>query len=131
MVVARYAKKHLFYKANTTKFGLEERICGFFFFFLPLYFWKGSRNYRFKSILNQQADSEFEGKILTYTLDLIDFTEQKVLLEVKEQNKMVLFTISSETSDIELFSLLFMEEQDTPFHVSVNFSVAELITETE
>lgn len=101
------------------------------FFFLPLYFWKGSRNYWFKSILKQQADSEFEGKILTYTLDLIDFTEQKVLLEVKEQNKMVLFTISSETSDIELFSLLFMEEQDTPFHVSVNFSVAELITETE
>lgn len=129
MVVARYAKKHLFYKANTTKFRLEERICGVFF--LPLYFWKGSRNYWFKSILKQQADSEFEGKILTYTLDLIDFTEQKVLLEVKEQNKMVLFTISSETSDIELFSLLFMEEQDTPFHVSVNFSVAELITETE
>lgn len=50
---------------------------------------------------------------------------------MKEQNKMVLFTVSSETSDIDLFSLLLIEEQDTPFHFSISFSVAELITETE
>lgn len=44
---------------------------------------------------------------------------------------MALFTMPSETSDIDLFSLLFTEEQDTPFHFSISFSVAELITETE